>query len=146
MQETCACPGRATEGPFPADGVRIRPHGKRERCQAGRIGECRRRRRIFLADSMPGYRNRGARAWWCKWFRCRASYAGLKAICGAMTRERHRSTAWLRATRSACAPLEEFRKKWFGYRAMRTSRLVAVLCALALGACKQPSTDQKQQP
>ena len=29
---------------------------------------------------------------------------------------------------------------------MRTPNRALVLCALALGACKQPSTDQAQQP
>src|SRR2546430_9904839 len=42
--------------------------------------------------------------------------------------------------------LEERKEKWFGYRAMRTPNRALVLCALALGACKQPSTDQAQQP
>jgi branched-chain amino acid transport system substrate-binding protein len=37
-------------------------------------------------------------------------------------------------------------EKWFGYRAMRTTTFVLALCALALGACKQSSTDQKQAP
>src|SRR2546426_7396693 len=42
--------------------------------------------------------------------------------------------------------LEERKEKWFGYRAMRTPNRALVFCALALGACKQPSTDQAQQP
>src|SRR2546428_4264674 len=53
-----------------------------------------------------------------------------------------------------CSPVRSFRggrieqckQKWFGYRAMRATSLVSALCALALGGCKQPSTDQAQQP
>src|SRR2546427_6015879 len=53
-----------------------------------------------------------------------------------------------------CSPVRSFRggrieqckQKWFGYRAMRATSLVSALCALALGGCKQPSTDQVQQP
>src|SRR2546428_3592431 len=42
--------------------------------------------------------------------------------------------------------IEQCKQKWLGYRAMRATSLVSALCALALGGCKQPSTDQAQQP
>jgi len=39
--------------------------------------------------------------------------------------------------------LEQCKKKWFCYRAMRTRTVALVLCALAIAACKKPS-DQQQ--
>src|SRR5882724_12841939 len=39
--------------------------------------------------------------------------------------------------------LEQCKKKWFCYRAMRTRTVALALCALAIAACKKPS-DQQQ--
>src|SRR6266403_4401025 len=39
--------------------------------------------------------------------------------------------------------LDQCKKKWFCYRAMRTRTVALVLCALAIAACKKPS-DQQQ--
>jgi len=45
---------------------------------------------------------------------------------------------------TAAGPLlEQCKKKWFCYRAMRTGTVALVLCALAIAACKKPS-DQQQ--
>src|SRR6266478_5240958 len=48
--------------------------------------------------------------------------------------------------RSTGPRLEQCKKKWFCYRAMRTRTVALVLCALAIAACKKPSDQQQPGP